>query len=260
MTSIDMTKRSLLLGKDDPLPVEIVHPDSTHPLVLVCEHAGNLIPNALHNLGLSQSALKQHIAWDIGAEKTARKLADILGATLILQRYSRLVIDCNRPPYSEGSILTRSDGIQIKGNTIVSSVEEEQRIEEIFEPFQQAVKKEIRKESCKMAISVHSFTRTMNQIKRPWDIGFLYRHDEHTSQALAQGLAVTLPGERIGMNQPYQIDDTEDWFVPKQGEASGKCHSLIEICNDQISTEEGQGLWAKRLAMTINRTVKRMTA
>lgn len=260
MTSSLMEQDLYLLGEDDPQPVEIINPNSTYPVVLVCEHAGNLVPQALQGLGLQQSLLEKHIAWDIGAEKTAKKLAKSLGATLIIQRYSRLVIDCNRPPLSEGSILTMSDGTAIRANIGLSDTEKQQRVKEIFEPFQQAVAESIARTSCKIALSVHSFTRTMNSIQRPWDIGFLYRHDTQTSLALAQDLIPTIPSERIGMNQPYQVDDSEDWFVPKQGEASGKHHSLIELCNDQIDTEDGQTHWAELLATTINNTIKRITA
>jgi predicted N-formylglutamate amidohydrolase len=52
----------------------------------------------LENLGLGPAELEAHIAWDIGAEAVARALSAKLDASLVLQRYSRLVYDCNRPP------------------------------------------------------------------------------------------------------------------------------------------------------------------
>ena len=61
-----------------------------------------------------------------------------------------------------------------------------------------------------------------------------------------QGQAV--PGLTIGLNQPYQVDDTSDWFVPRQAEPRGLPHSLIEIRNDHIRDAAGQTLWAERLA------------
>ncbi len=51
-------------------------------------------------LGLSTDDLTRHIAWDIGAEAVSRGLSQALDAPLLLQRYSRLVYDCNRPPES----------------------------------------------------------------------------------------------------------------------------------------------------------------
>ena len=47
-----------------------------------------------------EADLARHIAWDIGIAGVGRQLADRLDACLIMQPYSRLVIDCNRPPGS----------------------------------------------------------------------------------------------------------------------------------------------------------------
>jgi hypothetical protein len=53
--------------------------------------------------------LGRHIAWDIGVAGLGRKLARALDATLILQPYSRLVIDCNRRPARPDSIAKSSE-------------------------------------------------------------------------------------------------------------------------------------------------------
>ena len=81
-----------LLSPGDPPPVDIINRDVHAPLFFLCEHAGQAIPKALKNLGLSQDHINQHIGWDIGAESLARHIANVLGSPLIIQRYSRLVI------------------------------------------------------------------------------------------------------------------------------------------------------------------------
>ena len=58
----------------------------------------------LGDLGLPESELTRHIAWDIGIAGVAEMLSKHLDAHLIAQRYSRLVIDCNRPPHVASSI------------------------------------------------------------------------------------------------------------------------------------------------------------
>lgn len=85
------------LTPSDPAPVEWVRPNSASPVLLLCEHAGQAISEDLDGLGLPEGAIDLHIGWEIGAERLARSLAEKLDAPLILQRYSRLVIDCNRP-------------------------------------------------------------------------------------------------------------------------------------------------------------------
>ena len=58
----------------------------------------------LGDLGVSESELRRHIALDVGIEPVVRFMADELDAHAILQPYSRLVIDCNRPFQAESSI------------------------------------------------------------------------------------------------------------------------------------------------------------
>ena len=87
-----------LLAAGEPEPVTIHNSGGTSPLVLVADHAGNRLPHSLGTLGLPASERERHIAWDIGIAGVAHLLADALDAVLIRQNYSRLVIDCNRPP------------------------------------------------------------------------------------------------------------------------------------------------------------------
>src|SRR3954471_7598180 len=98
-----------LLTADDPVAFTVERPQARSEFLLVCDHASRLIPKSLGSLGLDDTQLASHIAWDIGAAGVAKKLSSALDATLLLQSYSRLVIDCNRPPGSASSIPTRSE-------------------------------------------------------------------------------------------------------------------------------------------------------
>lgn len=60
--------------------------------------------------------IERHIGWDIGALSVSRHLSRQLDATLIHQRYSRLVIDCNRAPGIASSIPPLSELTPIPGN------------------------------------------------------------------------------------------------------------------------------------------------
>lgn len=87
-----------LLQAGDPPPVTVIRPDGTSPFLLVCDHAGNRIPQKLGTLGVSETDRRRHIAWDVGAAEMANLASELLDAPLVLQTYSRLVIDCNRDP------------------------------------------------------------------------------------------------------------------------------------------------------------------
>ena len=100
----DASDTLLLLGSEDVPPVREYNAAGRSPFLLTCDHYGRLIPRALGDLGLPESELTRHIAWDIGIAGVAELLSKHLDAHLIVQRYSRLVIDCNRPPHVASSI------------------------------------------------------------------------------------------------------------------------------------------------------------
>jgi predicted N-formylglutamate amidohydrolase len=84
--------------------------------VLVCDHASDRVPEGLGSRGLEPDLLADRIGWDPGAADVARLLADHLDSPLVFSGYSRLVIDCNRPPGHAESIAQRSAGVSIPGN------------------------------------------------------------------------------------------------------------------------------------------------
>ena len=105
-----------LLAADEPAPVTVYHANGQSPFLLVADHAGNAMPRALDRLGVGEAESGRHIAWDIGIAGLGRLLADALNATFIRQNYSRLVIDCNRPPGTPTSIPEISEHTPLPGN------------------------------------------------------------------------------------------------------------------------------------------------
>ncbi len=240
-----------LLAAHDPSPVELCNQDSASPLILLCEHAGQAVPKALGDLGLAPGVLDRHIGWDIGANALARSIADRLSAPLIIQRYSRLVIDCNRPPGSEDSVPEISDGVAVPRNVGLSPAQKILRQEAIFAPLNDAIIEGFDRHPRRVALSIHSFTRQLAGQTRAWDAGFLSRADVGTAQFLIDHIALAAPDLTLGLNQPYQIEDASDWFIPHHAEPRELRHSLIEICNDQLTTEQGVRHWADLLSNAI---------
>src|SRR5438128_2964618 len=105
-----------LIASDEPAPTAIEQANGISPMLLIADHAGNLVPRSLRQLGLPQSELDRHIGIDIGILGVCRELSGILEATLIHQRYSRLVIDCNRHPQYESAFASMSDHTLVPGN------------------------------------------------------------------------------------------------------------------------------------------------
>ncbi|WP_424830366.1 N-formylglutamate amidohydrolase [Ruegeria sp.] len=247
-----MTRAPRLLGNADPPPVEWVNADSPSPVLLLCEHAGQEVPRALGDLGLTEGVIDTHIGWDIGAEALARGIAERLNAPLILQRYSRLVIDCNRPPLSPSAIPEISDEQIVPGNTSLDTDERTARIREIFDPLADAVREGFDRHPRRAAFSVHSFTPALEGGPyRPWHAGFLTRRDLGTAQSLIAHISRAAPELLLTANQPYQIDDETDWFIPAHAEPRGVYHALIEIRNDQLRDTTGIDRWADLQANAI---------
>ena len=107
---------TLLLGHEDVPPIHEYNAAGRSPFLLTCDHYGRLIPKQLDDLGLPERELSRHVAWDIGIAGVAESLSRQLDAHLIAQRYSRLVIDCNRPPDAASSIPLISEATTIPGN------------------------------------------------------------------------------------------------------------------------------------------------
>ena len=246
-----------LLAPDEPPAVIEYRAAGASPFLLVCDHAGRRIPRRLHNLGLAESDRARHIAWDIGIAGVGRQLADRLDACLIMQPYSRLVIDCNRPHGGATSIVPLSDGTPIAGNENLSAHDAELRRREIFTPYHDTIARHLdaRKNAQwqTILISLHSFTPVYAGFARPWQAGVLY----HRYRALAQALLALLRGQGdlvVGDNEPYDVSDDTDYTIPVHGEQRGIPHAAIEIRQDLIGDEAGQRQWAERLAELLPKT------
>src|SRR3954469_16211655 len=105
--------KTLLLEAGEVPPVLEQNTTGRSPFLLICDHYGRLIPRSLGDLGLPASEMSRHIAWDIGIAGVAEQLSKFLDAHLIAQRYSRLVIDCNRPPGVASSIPVISEATTV---------------------------------------------------------------------------------------------------------------------------------------------------
>lgn len=245
-------KMAAILSQDDPAPVELVNREASSEFVLTCEHAGRAVPAALGDLGINAEDMDRHIAWDIGAEGLSRALAARLDAPLVLQRYSRLIVDCNRPFEAPDCFPEISDGTVIPANRSLPDAERRQRFAEIHEPLHQAIgdllDERVKSGRPTVLVSVHSFTPVMAGVHRPWLLGALANRDKTFAEAFLRAFAARNEGVPVALNMPYSVDDTSDYTIPVHGERRRLPHVLLEIRNDQISDAAGQALWAQRLA------------
>jgi predicted N-formylglutamate amidohydrolase len=251
----DLTAARLLLPSE-LAAYRIERDQGQADFLLICDHASNRIPQRLNSLGVSAIELQRHIAWDIGAAGVVSKLAALLDAFVILQNYSRLVIDCNRPIGSPGSIVAISEHTDIPGNCAIPSADVVLRQQEIFWPYHNRIRAELDARVASgrptILISMHSFTPTFKGQTRAMHAGVLYQRDTR----LAHCVLSILRAETnliVGDNEPYSVSDLTDYAIPEYGEKRGLLHVEIEIRQDLIADAAGQSRWAERMALALRK-------
>ncbi len=253
MTALDAdaTEAPSLLAPDEPAPFEVIEDERRSPFLITCDHAGKRIPRALGELGLPESELGRHIAWDLGAAQVTRCLARELGAFAILQTYSRLVIDCNRPVDVPSSIAVLSESTVIPGNQALPAAAVAERARAIFHPYHARIAREFERRArvgqASIFIAMHSFTPTFMGVARPWHAGMLYNRDARLARGLLELLRED-PALVVGDNEPYSVSDLSDYGVVVYGERRGIPHVEIEIRQDLLADEAGWLAWGRRFA------------
>jgi predicted N-formylglutamate amidohydrolase len=244
----------LLLSPDEPAAVEVRSGDG--PFIVLCEHASNRIPRSLGTLGLTPADLNRHIAWDPGALEVADGVAARLDGALIFQRYSRLVVDCNRSLELADAFTTFSEDTTIPGNVALAEEEKARRVAAVWRPFHDTVDRVVEDRMAAglrtALVTIHTFTPVYRGLSRPWHVGIISTDD----RALADGLLKSLgrdPALTVGDNQPYSAKDHVDYTIRRHGLNRGLPHVMIEIRNDLLTDAAAQETWASKLAGILQR-------
>lgn len=238
----------------DPQPFLLIDGNHAAGMILIADHARNALPPGYGTLGLEQSELRRHIAYDIGVEDVTRGIAAILRAPAVMCGFSRLLIDPNRGEDDPTMIRQLYDGAVIAGNYPLDPAERERRLDSWYRPYHSVVAAEIAKVAeasglPPLIVSIHSFTPRMQGFDRPWQVSLLWDTDDRVMRLLQQ--ALTRDGDLIvGDNEPYDGALKGDTMY-QHATRNGYPHVLIEIRQDLIATEAGAAEWATRLASAL---------
>lgn len=241
---------------DDGEPVLFVDGRMSLGLLLVADHARNVLPARYGTLGLPDNELERHIAYDIGAEAVTRRLAAALEVPAVMASWSRLLIDPNRGEDDPTLIRQIYDRAVVPGNHPLTAEEREERMERYYRPYHQRVSETIEavraaSGRAPMVISVHSFTPEMQGRRRPWEVGVLWDRDDRVAKLLIAALDAE-HGHVVGDNEPYDGALHGDTMF-RHCTVPGYPHALIEIRQDLVADEAGQREWADRLAPILAR-------
>ena len=236
-----------------PPAYESVNARGSAPILLICDHATNFVPKSVGegSLGLPETEMARHIAYDLGARGVTLALSELLDAPAVLSRYSRLVIDPNRGEDDPTLVMRLYDGTIVPANRRIEPEEVRRRLAAWHRPYHAAIDHQIDRMIAAgrppALVAIHSYTPQLKgRPLRPWQIGVLWHHDGRLAQPLLARLRAE-PDLCVGDNQPYS-GQLEGDTLSRHGTGRGLAHVLIELRHDGIETEAGQRLWAERLA------------
>ena len=237
-------------------PAELINSQGDFPLLLVCEHASDHIPNELNDLGVSSETRMSHAVYDIGAREVAFEISRVLNCPLIISNISRIVIDCNRDPFSPSAVPFKSEVHMIPGNKNITEVEHERRIQCYYNPFHDLVDEYLNSNpDIDSFIAIHSFTPVFFGVDRRVDLGVLFDEDTRLAGLLLDKLT-RVKDFRVVPNEPYKPDPKVIHTVKRHAMTRKLPHLMVEIRNSLIRTKANQIKMGNLLAKPIKQSVE----
>ncbi len=242
------------------VPAEVINLNGTCPLLLICEHASNHIPPEFDDLGIDDGTLTSHAAYDIGIREVAIGISEILDAPLVVSNISRLVVDCNRDPYSPDSMPAQSEIYRIPGNENLSDAEKRYRVKNYYYPFHDLVRETLQSNPrCKALVALHSFTPVFMGVDRGMELGILYEQDQPLANIILDNYKAFTQLITVA-NEPYAPDPRVSHTVRKHTFSRNMPHVMIEVRNTLIRENEKQQEMARMLAELFRYAMEEMQA
>lgn len=238
--------------RTQPPAVSLIKDGRTSPVLIVCEHASPVIPEAYQGLGLNEAEQLSHIAWDPGADRVADHLAGLLNAPYVRGGISRLIYDCNRPPTASDAMPERSEVFDIPGNLNLSDAERQMRIDMVYRPFEVCLTDAA--SHAKALVTIHSFTPVYHGQERAVHLGILHDTDTRLADLILADSAHH-DGLTVRRNEPYGPGSGVMHTLKHHGLANRIPNVMIEIRNDLIATPDDCNAMANRLHTLLTRAL-----
>jgi predicted N-formylglutamate amidohydrolase len=206
--------------------------DGSGAVLLTAEHASSRLPPRWDWQGQEHLAT-QHWGIDLGIAALTESLAMSLGAPAVLARFSRLLIDPNRPLDSPTLFRDRADGHPVNLNAAVTSEGAARRIAEYYEPYHAAIDAQLAHNKCKFLVSMHSFTPLYEGAPRSVEIGVLHPGNYgELAEQWRDALATT--GRDVRVNEPYTGSNGYMYSAETHAERFGIPCIELEIRQDLL--------------------------
>ncbi len=224
-------------------------PTTPCPLIITCEHAGNLVPSPVRPSPDDTRWLTTHWGYDLGAAAAARELARLTESPLYMAGFSRLLCDTNRPWDDPACILTTVEGQPLAMNANLDRDERDRRRRTLYDPYHAAIDEALALRTARreplLLLSVHSFTPELGQHKREMELGVLF--DDHRSLAERFAATLTAAGYVTALNAPYSGKEGLIYSAAQHGTDHGVPYLEIEIRQDLLANTAGVVSFVARL-------------
>jgi predicted N-formylglutamate amidohydrolase len=221
--------------------------------MLTCEHASGTLPRGFPADSASRKLLRTHWGWDLGAWELTRGLAASLGAGAVGGRWSRLVIDLNRPLGDPELFRDEIEGVALPWNRHLSAAERRRRIRDAYDPYHDEIDRRLdrhlRHGVRPLLLAIHTFAPVVGRSRRGFDAGILYIDSRREAWLLGRGLREE--GLSVRYNEPYSgpaglMDSAE-----RHGSRHGIPHLELEINQGRLGSRESAGVLTRAVARAL---------
>jgi len=220
--------------------------DFSSRVVFTCEHASADLPEPWTWPEEDHWLVDTHWASDIGAGAFTRRVARLMNAPAVLSRFSRLLIDPNRPLDSDTLVRKNADGRTVQLNELLLDTERQRRIDRFYLPYHEAVSAMVERSEGDTVFSIHTFTDNYEGDARVLEIGVLFDHDEEPAYRLVRHLEEA--GFHVLANEPWSGKAGLAYSAVRHAREFGRCALEIEARQDLIVDESFAGRLAEAIA------------
>lgn len=211
--------------------------DGSAGIVMTCEHASERVPEEFareagfewpeHDRWLRGT----HWAYDLGAEAIALEHAALVGARLVCARFSRLLVDPNRPTSSDTLFRDVAEGRAISMNSDLSERARALRMERLYAPFHAAVDRAVAASTgAEIVFAVHTFTNEYEGQRRSLEVGILFDREDALAARVIEGIRAA--GFDVAANEPWSGKAGLIHVASHHGDRYGKRALELEVRQD----------------------------
>lgn len=202
------------------------------PVVMTCEHASVRMPSPWAWPEADRWLVGTHWSYDLGVADLIRAVHDRTGWAAVLSRFTRLLVDPNRPVEHPELFRSTAEGRVIHLNAGVSAAERKRRIEALYVPYEAAVDQVVEAAEGAVVMSLHSFTPVYEGKRRALEIGVLFDEDEDTAGFVARSLSDA--GWSVRLNEPYSGRAGLMYAAARPARKFGRTSIELEVRQDLL--------------------------